>query len=278
MKYGKITICLFILSFGFIACLPQKAMAEPNDANIVDADYIGEENKLKIGFKDGGKYYWATQFNAIVYIEAGNSTFVAAHASNGSGDKIRHRHARYDYGSGPTGDPNWGGPPDPNWPDTTKGKAFWDWAYTGYCDGSGTDPSTQTNCVQYAFDNYGGASASQWVDSGWGDCNDLWTDLTRVCPTTGDADATSTSCNTVAVNDGDIAGDDSHVWVLKDPSGAATKIEWKNNCSGKYTWTHTKISANCGVSLGLKDGDGGTPPAYGDHTNSYMKDMRIYRN
>jgi hypothetical protein len=226
-------------------------------------DYDDEDQALTIYFEQSSTYYMGLQAKGLCKIYSNNSNFQRAHACSDydkaadgqptpESYRVDHLHHRYNYGAAGPGSPSWTTPP--TWPTSGDAEDFWDWAYEDTSGVSGGGSATMvTNCASYAFDGLNGNDirVAYWVDTSDtpGNCSNvkkLWDELTEVSPY-------GSGYKDDDIEDGDIAGNNWHVWVLKEPaaSGPAKKIMWKNGGSGIYTWSHTGDPHNCGLDAGL---------------------------
>jgi hypothetical protein len=194
-----------------------------------EAVFDAEGSDLAIYYDDSsGKHKMYMMEKGMVYIVHDSDAFDSYCASILIDDfeHLTHGHSRFEYGSSMFADAT-----------VAAGKSFWDWIYSGVST-SGTDPSFVTNCVGYAFNGraYGTISICSWVDPS-GPSMDMLLQPFQVI-------VDNDSLVGASINDGDIAGDSgrTHYWVLHDPvigeggNGPAQTIQWKNNCSGVYTW------------------------------------------
>lgn len=200
-----------------------------DDSNLAD-DY---DETLDIYFRVSGTSYIGLEPNAAIFITGADANFDMSHASVGIA-KLKHRHAQYNYGSGPT-TPVWGA--SPSWPDVSEGNAYWNWIYPNCARLADCD--TQVNCVSFAF------GLSQWVESA-SDSDPLWGSLSTCV--FGDSNCDEMAGNGLeAISNGDIAGNQQHVWVLSSPNSltsAAETLTWRNNCSGTYVYNHVYVGDN----------------------------------
>lgn len=182
--------------------------------------------------------------NFGVYISDNNPNYTLANNKNSANVKVNHWCFLNNYG-------------DANCPSIADGNRYWDWYYSGYTpvvERKG-DVNASINCVSYAYHQYKGANTviTNWVDSN-SDRTPFVTELTTVAASAKNEYATSAA--------EDRCDNSSHVWIIKEVATdeectSATKIEWKNNVSGIYQWSHPNDISNNAPKGSYLDGPKG---------------------